>query len=274
MVSTLKEEFRAVPRSMYSQRVRAPSGTQSIQRAARLLRELAARNRQGMRLIDIAQSSGLQRPTVHRMLKCLAAENLVSQDPQSRRYYLGPLVFELGITAGPRFNIRDLCSDALDRVAAETGDTVFLIIRSGDDSLCVDRREGAFPIKTFTVDVGVRRPLGVGAGGLAILTALPDEEIDATIERIASRLPAYGRLTAPELQALVKRARKIGYVLNDVRTLSGVTAIGVPILDANARPIAAMSVSAINARMTATRQRELAELLRREIRVIEKQLAR
>jgi DNA-binding IclR family transcriptional regulator len=72
---------------------------------------------------------------------------------------------------------------------------------------------------------------------------------------------------------LVKRARKSGYVLNDVRTLSGVTAIGVPIFDANGRPVAAISVSAITARMTATRQRELAELLRREIRGIEKQLA-
>ena len=263
------------PRVTHPQRKNAsPSGTQSIQRAARLLRELAARNRQGMRLIDVAHSSGLQRPTVHRMLKCLTAENLVSQDPQSRRYYLGPLVFELGITAGPRFNIRDICSDALDRIAAETSDTAFLIIRSGDDALCVDRREGAYPIKTFTVDVGVRRPLGVGAGSLAILTALPDEEIETTVERIASRLPAYGRLTAAELLNMVKRARKAGYVLNDVRTLSGVTAIGVPIFDANARPIAAISISAITARMTAARQRELAELLRREIRVIEKQLAR
>jgi DNA-binding IclR family transcriptional regulator len=271
----MKDDARVIPRTNHLQRNnRSPSGTQSIQRAARLLRELAARNRQGMRLIDVAHSSGLQRPTVHRMLKCLTAESLVSQDPQSRRYFLGPLVFELGITAGPRFNIRDVCSDSLDRIAAETGDTVFLMIRSGDDSLCVDRREGAFPIKTFTVDVGVRRPLGVGAGSLAILTALPDEEIESTVERIASRLPAYGRLTATELLGMVKRARKIGYVLNDVRTLSGVTAIGVPIFDSNARPIAAFSVSAITARMTATRQRELAELLRREIRAIEKQLAR
>jgi DNA-binding IclR family transcriptional regulator len=271
----MKDDARMFPRVTHPQRKNAsPSGTQSIQRAARLLRELAARNRQGMRLIDVAHSSGLQRPTVHRMLKCLTAENLVSQDPQSRRYYLGPLVFELGITAGPRFNIRDICSDALDRIAAETSDTAFLIIRSGDDALCVDRREGAYPIKTFTVDVGVRRPLGVGAGSLAILTALPDEEIETTVERIASRLPAYGRLTAAELLNMVKRARKAGYVLNDVRTLSGVTAIGVPIFDANARPIAAISISAITARMTAARQRELAELLRREIRVIEKQLAR
>jgi len=272
----MKDDLRLAPRtnSAAQRAARSPSGTQSIQRAARLLRELAARNRQGMRLIDVAQSSGLRRPTVHRMLKCLAAENLVSQDPQSRRYFLGPLVFELGITAGPRFNIRDLCTDALDRLAAETGDTVFLTIRSGDDSLCVDRREGAFPIKTFTVDVGVRRPLGVGAGGLAILTALPEEEIEEVIDRIAGRLSAFGRLNAAELRALVKRARKVGYVLNDVRTLSGVTAIGVPIFDAAERPIAAISTSAITARMTATRQRELADLIRREIRGIEKQLAR
>jgi DNA-binding IclR family transcriptional regulator len=270
----MKDDARIVQRAGNAQRApRSPTGTQSIQRAARLLRELAARNRQGMRLIDVAQSSGLQRPTVHRMLKCLAAENLVSQDPQSRRYFLGPLVFELGITAGPRFNIRDLCSDTLDRIAAETGDTVFLMIRSGDDSLCIDRREGAFPIKTFTVDVGVRRPLGVGAGSLAILTALPDDEIDETVQRIASRLPAFGRLTAAELLALVKRARKLGYVLNDVRTLSGVTAIGAPITDASGRPVAAISVSAITARMTSSRQRELAELLRRETRGIEKKLA-
>jgi len=271
----MKDEARPIQRGSGAQRaMRSPSGTQSIQRAARLLRELAARNRQGMRLIDVAHSSGLQRPTVHRMLKCLAAESLVSQDPQSRRYFLGPLVFELGITAGPRFNIRDLCADALDRIAAETGDTVFLTIRSGDDSLCVDRREGAFPIKTFTVDVGVRRPLGVGAGSLAILTALPEEEIEEIVGRIANRLSAFGRLTAPELLALVKRARKVGYVLNDVRTLSGVAAIGAPIFDASARPIAAISVSAITSRMTLTRQRELAEVLRREIRAIEKKLAR
>ena len=271
----MKDEARGAQRGAGAHRtVRSPSGTQSIQRAARLLRELAARNRQGMRLIDVAHSSGLQRPTVHRMLKCLAAESLVSQDPQSRRYFLGPLVFELGITAGPRFNIRDLCSDSQDRIAAETGDTVFLTIRSGDDSLCVDRREGAFPIKAFTVDVGVRRPLGVGAGSLAILTALPEDEIEEIVARIAPRLQGFGRLSAAELLGMVKRARKLGYVLNDVRTLSGVTAIGVPICDGNGRPIAAMSVSAITSRMTASRQRELAEVLRREIRSVEKRLAR
>ena len=74
--------------------------------------------------------------------------------------------------------------------------------------------------------------------------------------------------------SLVRRARKLGYALNDVRSIPGVAAIGVPILDAAARPVAAISVSAISSRMTSNRQREVAEILRREARSIEKLLAR
>ena len=65
------------------------TGTQSIERALTLLREIAAHNRGGSRLLDLATRTGLQRPTVHRMLKCLAAENMVQQDPDTHRYFLG-----------------------------------------------------------------------------------------------------------------------------------------------------------------------------------------
>jgi hypothetical protein len=134
------------------------TGTQSIERALLLLREIAAHNRGGSRLLDLATRTGLQRPTVHRMLKCLAADNMVQQDGDSHRYYLGSMVFELGLTATPRFNLREMCHPALARIAEATGDTVFLTQRSGLDAVCLDRREGAFPIKTFTLEVGRRRP--------------------------------------------------------------------------------------------------------------------
>ena len=58
------------------------SGTQSIERALTLMREIAAHNRTGSRLLDLASRTGLQRPTVHRMLKCLTLENMVQQDPR------------------------------------------------------------------------------------------------------------------------------------------------------------------------------------------------
>ena len=100
------------------------SGTQSIERALTLLREIAAHNRNGSRLLDLSSRTSLQRPTVHRMLKCLAAENMVQQDPDSHRYFLGPMVFELGLTAAPRFNLREICHPALTRIADATGEAV------------------------------------------------------------------------------------------------------------------------------------------------------
>jgi DNA-binding IclR family transcriptional regulator len=248
------------------------SGTQSIERALTLMREIAAHNRTGSRLLDLASRTGLQRPTVHRMLKCLTAENMVLQDPDSHRYYLGPMVFELGLTAAPRFNLREICHPAMNRIAEATGDTVFLTQRSGIDAVCVDRQEGTFPIKTFTLEIGMRRPLGVGTGSLAILAALSDEEVRHVINANAPRLPEYG-LTTTSLLAQVKRAQKLGYAVREMPSLAGVRSIGHALHNQSGMAFAALSVSAISSRMSEKRVIELATMLRNETRLVEKQVA-
>jgi len=248
------------------------SGTQSIERALLLLREIAAHNRAGSRLLDLATRTGLQRPTVHRMLKCLTLEGMVQQDADTHRYYLGSMVFELGLTAAPRFNLRDICHPSMTRIADATGDTVFLTQRSGLDAVCVDRHEGTFPIKTFTLDVGVRRPLGVGTGSLAILSALSEEEAKSVVNSNTARLTEYG-LTPVSLLSQVKRAQKLGYAVREMPTLAGVRSIGQAVHNHSGIAFAALSVSAISSRMTEKRVAELATLLKNETRLIEKQLA-
>ena len=248
------------------------TGTQSIERALTLMREIAAHNRTGSRLLDLANRTGLQRPTVHRMLKCLTAENMVLQDPQSHRYFLGPMVFELGLTAAPRFDLREVCHPSMRRIAEETGDTVFLTQRSGLDAVCLDRQEGTFPIKTFTLEIGMRRPLGVGTGSLAILSALTEDELRQVVTSNTPRLPEYG-LTPTSLIAQVKRAQKLGYAVREVPTLAGVRSVGHALHNGTGTPFAALSVSAISSRMSEKRVGDLATLLRSESRSIEKQLA-
>lgn len=250
----------------------ALSGTQSIERALLLLREIAAHNRGGSRLLDLATRTSLQRPTVHRMLKCLAAENMVQQDADTHRYFLGSMVFELGLTAAPRYNLREICHPALTRLAEATGDTVFLTQRSGLDAVCIDRREGAFPIKTFTLEIGMRRPLGVGTGSLAILGALSEEEIRQTIEANAIRLSEYG-LTSSSLTTQVRRAQKLAYAVREAPTLAGVRSIGLALRNQSGMPFASLSVSTISSRMNDKRVIELAIMLKNEIRLIEKQIA-
>lgn len=247
----------------------AGTGTQTIQRASLLMRLLASRSRGGMRLSDVVKNSGLAHPTAHRMLKGMMAEGLVMQDAGTRCYLLGPLVYELGLAASPQFSLPEICRPSLARIADKTGDTVFLTARSGNDSVCIDRKEGSFPIKTFTLDVGARRPLGAGAGGLALLMLLPDEAVDAIVSANAGRFGGYNNMTIPALMKALTRSRALGYALNDIHNTTGAITLSLPIVNRYGDPFAAISIGAISSRMTDGRQKELVSILHKEVRVIE-----
>ena len=193
------------------------AGTQSLQRAIALLRIIAVNNRSGSRLVELYRRTGLERPTAHRLLQGMVAEKLIRQDLQSKRYYLGALAYELGLAAAPKLAVRDICLPYVEAVAEHTGDTVFLTVRSGFDGICVARADGAFPIKMFVHDVGRHRPLNVGASGLALLSALPDDEIDRicriNVERTRRKSP---RFTEAALRASIESTRRRGYATNKV----------------------------------------------------------
>jgi DNA-binding IclR family transcriptional regulator len=249
------------------------SGTQSIHRAIVLLRAIASRGRAGSRLLDLAKHARLTPPTAHRILRCLVEENIVAQDPDTHRYLLGHLVFELGLAAAPQFNLRQIVEPSLRRVAEKTGDTAFLIARSGFDTVCLDRQEGAFPIKALTLDVGTRRPLGVGAGGMALLLSLPDDEIERIVAANGTRLKDYGRLNVPIITGMIARGKQLGYALNDRQETPGVISVGLAVSNRYGPPYAAISVGAISSRMSAERQKEIAAIVKGEVRSLEKRLA-
>jgi DNA-binding IclR family transcriptional regulator len=160
----------------------------------------------------------------------------------------------------------------MTRIAEATGDTVFLTQRSGLDAVCIDRREGTFPIKTFTLEVGVRRPLGVGTGSLAILAALPEEEFRSIITSNEPRLAEHG-LNGTTLLSQARKAQKLGYAVRETPTLAGVRSLGQVLRNQSGVPFAALSISAISSRMADRRVQELATMLRNESRLIERQIA-
>ncbi len=239
-------------------------GAQAVLRAVKLLKLIASEGGDGLRLADIAERAVLERPTAHRLLKALISESMVAQDKDSKRYRLGPLVFELGLAAAHQFNLNELARPALERLAQKTGDTSFLFVRSGNDAVCLLRIQGHFPIQTPAVPVGSRQPLGVNAGGLALLSQLPDGEIDEILDKIAPRLPAFGGLDPQELKRLVQRARGLGYALIGEYAVPGVTAVGLPVFSRTRTPVAALTVAALTSRMTPARQREILPLLKSE----------
>lgn len=248
-------------------------GSQVVQRVALLLRLVTAGQRGGLRLADLHRAAGLERPTTHRLLQALVTERLLRQDSESRRYFLGPAMYEMGLAASPQLALRDMCHPHLQRLAQLTGDTVFLTERSGLDGVCTDRSEGDAPIKAYVLEVGKRRPLTVGGGAAAILSAMDDVEFDrvcrANLERTLKRFPRYSEAV---LRRTVARARTRGFVVSRVLELPDVRTVAVPIRDAG-HPIAAISVSTVATRMDDERSGEVAALLRRAVEAIEDALA-
>lgn len=251
---------------------KARSGTQSLQRAAALLRALMASTGNGASAAELAERVAIDRTTAHRILRCLAEEGLASQDARSRRYSLGPLAYELGIAAAGRIDLRALCHPVLQRIADETEDTAFLIIRSGDDSVCIDRAEGSYPVRALVVDVGTRRPLGIGAGSLAILGALQPAESEDVIMRNARRIASYDDLTPERLRQLMLRARAETHVALDVVGVMEVRAVAVAIRTPAGHAIAALSVAAVRSRMSDLRVATLVKRLQQEAEGISKLL--
>lgn len=243
----------------------AAGGTQGIRRMSTVLRLLAEHREEGLRFTEVADLCGLERPTAHRMLKAMLEEELVVRDPGTRRYQLGALVFELGLAAAPQFNLQAACAPSLQRLADQSGDTAFLFIRRGNDAYCVSRIQGSFPIQTPVVPVGSRQPLGVNAGGLAILSALPEREIDDVLRAIRDRLGAFGNLEENSLRDSVALARAQGHAFIGERAVPGVAAVGLPVLNRMGTPVAALTVASTADRMTLNRQRELVPMLQREV---------
>lgn len=195
---------------------------------------------------------------------------MVMQDAQ-RRYRLGHFAYELGLVASTHFHLREQCAPYLGRISAETGDTAFLVVRSGADSFCLDRQSGSFPIQVLTVQVGKRRPLGIGGGGLALLSFMPHQDLPSVLDRIEPHLARYGGLTRRILLRLVEEARVQGYARITDYAVAGVTSVGVPICDRTGAVVGAISVSSMTARMQ-PREKMVVQILRQETAALERLL--
>lgn len=248
------------------------AGTQAVARAAALLREIAASGEQGGSLADLAARLELERPTAHRILQRLVMEKLIDQDPGSRLYFLGPLLHELGLAARPSHQLQGLASEAASRIADECGDTVFVIVQSGMDSLCIDRQTGDYPVKALLMNPGKRRPMGTGAGSLSLLSAMPSQNAHQILESNATRLRLYGESHIGEIESALKQYRRDGFVMRAPTDAPEILSLSVAISNSYSTPVFAISISALRFRIE-HRLEKLVSMLTHSKQDLESQLA-
>ena len=243
-------------------------GGQAIRRALAVLRTLAVGGERGVPLVEVVHETSLARPTVHRIVHVLIEEGIVERNDRTGNYVVGRQVPELALARPSRSPVLLAADPYLADVSAQLGDTLFLTVRTGLDTLCVARRIGGYPIQVLSIEVGVRRPLGVSSAGVAILAALPAPEARKIVLANEARFKAY-RTDVPTVLGQIQLARRRGYNLRDVGLVQGTKSLSAWIRSPDGQPAAAITLSAMRNRLSPRRASEVAEVLVATARAIE-----
>jgi DNA-binding IclR family transcriptional regulator len=244
----------------------------SARRTLIVLKALAAADGAGMRLIDVAKIVGCNQPTAHRAMQDLVAEGFVEQVAGGKRYRLSLDFFVLAARAGRTDGLRELARPALLRLSSTLTDTIFLLVRSGYDAVCLDRVEGPFPIRSFTGDIGGKVPLGIGQGSTAILANLPEAEREAVIKFNMPRLLDRSHLDEASFRLLLANAREQGFVSFNAGLIPGMAGVAVPVCDASGTAVAALSVGTLSDRVQGERLQMMVDILAAEARELGRQI--
>jgi DNA-binding IclR family transcriptional regulator len=233
-------------------------GAQSIARAAKLLRLVTAAGDAGITVSDLARQADLTRPTAHRLLAALRQEGLVDQDERAGRWMPGPELFLMGTVAASRYDITGIARDVVRSLAVRTEESAFLSVRRGDETVCLVREEGSFPIRSFVLSEGVRFPLGVASAGLAILSFLPAHDVDAYLERHPELSRQWGASHSHErLRTRLRETQARGYALNPGLIVEGSFGLGAAVFDRHGHPQWALSLTGVEFRFGPDRLTEL-----------------
>ena len=129
------------------------------------------------------------------------------------------------------------------RLTSETGETTFLCVKSGRETICIECIESRQRIISRFF-VGEVRPLHVGAASKALLAFLPDQDIEVIMEQKLSRVTNNTITDPAKLRKELEEIREKGRAYSDQEFIVGARAISAPVFDEQGAVAASLTLSA------------------------------
>lgn len=214
--------------------------TASLEKAVGLLRAIA-RAGGNASVAMLAAEAGLAPSTAHRLAASLEHQGLIIREKRGH-YHIGPTVRELAASAEPRALLARFGRPHLQRLARQHKKTAHLAVFEGDMVTYLAKAH-ARASRILTIE-GAQLEAYCSGLGKVLLAHLPRAERDRYLaEGPFPRLTAT-TITEPDaLRAELDHIRKRGYALDNEEIIDGLKCVAVPILDAQGRAEAALSVS-------------------------------
>jgi DNA-binding IclR family transcriptional regulator len=228
---------------------RGSRGIQSVEVGGQLLRALAHTGRP-MALKDLAREAGMPAAKAHPYLVSFGKIGLVEQDGGNGRYGLGPLALQLGLIALQQVDPIRLASAELPALARTVGHTVAIAVwgTRGPTIIRVEQGPGAVHV---VMRHGTTVSLRGTASGLLFAAHRPAAEVAALLDERDGAMPASGPEDGNVFNDRLAGIRAAGFSIAADAAVPGITAMAVPVFDAQQRLVLALTAIAPSAVLAA-----------------------
>jgi DNA-binding IclR family transcriptional regulator len=199
----------------------------------------------------LALASRLSKGTAHRLLATLSTAGLVTQDPATVTYTLGPACFGiLDAVVHGAGGLDVIAGQVLADLSAATRETVALSVRSGTQRLTVTQVASPQPVR-YTAHLGTENPIHAGAMGKILLAFAEPADREELLGQIMYIPVTAATITSrSELKRELDAVRRRGFAMSRGERAPGVAAISAPVYDSGGRVLAALSILGPEERMS------------------------
>ncbi len=200
----------------------------SIDKAARIFQQLC-REPHEYRITELANLTGINRTSLHRLLKALEKNGLIIKTERNKTYKLGPMAYEMGSVYLHSFKFRDNIFPILDKISHESQESVGIAIREGEKIISLYEIEIDQPLK-MNYRPGLLYPMNRGCYGKCLMAYYNRKRVSEMLDQMKFEKVCLNTLTEKnEILKEYEKIRKQGYVVSDEETFRYAVGVGIPI---------------------------------------------
>lgn len=244
---------------MSEKKEKESTGNQSLIRGLTLL-ELLAKFPNGCPLSHLAELSGLNKSTVHRLLQGLQQEGYVLPTPTAGSYRLTTKCLAIGQRALSAINILHISAPHLEALNLKLGETINFSMRENNEAILINKLEATTGLMRTRAYIGQRVQLYCSAMGKLFLAYDSQDHLPQYWQEKASIIQQLTVNTITTMEGMKKELdiiRQQGFAFDAEENELGVTCIAFPIFDHQQKVNYAVSVSLSTARLNQLGQENL-----------------
>lgn len=223
---------------------------QSVEKVLQIIENMA-RNREPIRLQDIALKVDMPASTTLRFLNTLVKQGYANQDPITLRYSLTLKFMYIGSLVSSQISIRDIAHPYLVELSKKCNESVCLGIEQDMEIVYIDVIDGPDGMLKITQRIGKLAPIHSTGIGKLLLLNYDMKQLDQMIAIKGLKALTPNTITSKnELLKELETIRVQGYALDDEECELGARCISSGIKDYTGKNVAGISVSGPTTRMT------------------------